>query len=241
MSDTENASRPGPDPTEPEVAPGNGAADQPGDRAAAPERPDFEDLDQPSGDGAEDGLAGADADAAEPYTLDVPADAGLLAELDRLKEENAALKDRALRAMAETENIRRRAQKEKEDTAKFAVSSFARDVLTVADNLARAVEAMPSDKADDPVFGNMREGISAVERELHGLFERHGIVRIEAMGQKFDPNYHQAMFEVPTAEQNPGTVVQVIQSGYVLHGRLLRPAMVGVAKGEPAQKVDTEA
>ena len=165
----------------------------------------------------------------------------LAEEIERLTQENGELKDRALRALAETENTRRRAQKDKEDTAKFAVSSFARDMLTVADNLGRAVAALPEGKAEDPVFVNMRDGIAAVERELATAFERHGIVRLDPMGEKFDPNYHQAMFEVPDSGQVPGTVVQIMQAGYVLHGRLLRPAMVGVAKGEPPQKVDTEA
>ena len=238
MSDTDTP-QPGP----------SGDTHRPHDATAEPAAaplPDLEELEELVLDAEQTaaGEAGLDHEAAaetadatgprvEPDTRDE--------EIARLREENAAMKDRALRALAEAENIRRRAQKEKEDTAKFAVSSFARDVLTVADNLARSVEAVPADRADDPVFANMRDGLSAVDRELHGMFERHGIVRVDPMGQKFDPNYHQAMFEVPTTDQVPGTVVQVMQAGYVLNGRLLRPAMVGVAKGEPPQKIDTEA
>lgn len=204
-----------------------------GDPAVGPE-PDELDL-EAAAEAADEAARGPAGDAAAEGAADDPA-----ALIARLAEENATLKDRALRAMAEAENTRRRAQKDKEDTAKYAVSSFARDVLTVADNLARAVDALPDDKADDPVFANMRAGIAAVEQELLKLFERHGIVRIDPTGEKFDPNYHQAMYEIPTAEAVPGTVVQVMQAGYVLHGRLLRPAMVGVAKGEPPQKVDEE-
>ncbi|MCB9959105.1 MAG: nucleotide exchange factor GrpE [Rhodospirillaceae bacterium] len=203
------------------------------DPAAEPE-PDELDL-EAAAEAADAAARGPAGDAAAEGAADDPA-----ALIARLAEENATLKDRALRAMAEAENTRRRAQKDKEDTAKYAVSSFARDVLTVADNLARAVDALPDDKADDPVFANMRAGIAAVEQELLKLFERHGIVRIDPTGEKFDPNYHQAMYEIPTTDAVPGTVVQVMQAGYVLHGRLLRPAMVGVAKGEPPQKVDEE-
>ena len=218
MSETENRPRT----TETEAG---------GDPAAGP-GPDELDL-----EAAAELAAEAEEDAAAQAAAQAEDAAAALA---RLAEENAALKDRALRAMAEAENTRRRAQKDKEDTAKYAVSSFARDVLTVADNLARAVESLPDDKADDPVFVNMRDGIAAVEQELQKLFERHGIVRIDPTGEKFDPNYHQAMFEIPTADAVPGTVVQVMQAGYVPHGRLLRPAMVGVAKGEPPKKVDEE-
>ena len=162
-------------------------------------------------------------------------------QIARLTEENARLKDQAMRALAEAENTRRRAQRDKEDTAKFAVSSFAKDLLTVADNMGRALEAVPADGEADPVLVNLREGIVAVEREMMGAFDRNGITRIVPAGERFDPNYHQAMYEIEDSGQMPGTVVHVVQPGYVLHGRLLRPAMVGVAKGEPPRKVDTEA
>ena len=162
-------------------------------------------------------------------------------QIARLAEENARLKDQAMRALAEAENTRRRAQRDKEDTAKFAVSSFAKDLLTVADNMGRALEAVSVDDQADPMLVNLREGIVAVEREMMGAFDRNGITRIVPAGEKFDPNYHQAMYEIEDSGQMPGTVVHVVQPGYVLHGRLLRAAMVGVAKGEPPRKVDTEA
>ena len=184
-----------------------------------------------------------DADApVEPTEPSAAAElAAMAAEVARLTEENARLKDQALRSLAEAENTRRRAQKEKEDTAKFAVSGFAKDLLNVADNLTRALDSVPTDSADPAMTRALRDGVSAVDREMMSVFDRHGLTKIVPAGERFDPNYHQAMFEVPESGQLPGTVVQVIQPGYVLHGRLLRPAMVGVAKGEPPPKVDTEA
>jgi molecular chaperone GrpE len=148
-----------------------------------------------------------------------------------LEAEMARLKDQALRAMAEVENVRRRAEREREDAAKYGVSQLARDLLPVADNLRRAIEAV-DDKAaqQDPALANLLTGVQATERELMLALERRGIRKIEPMGEKFDPNFHQAMFEVPTDEQPPGTVVQLLQPGYVIHDRLLRPALVGVAK-----------
>ncbi len=164
------------------------------------------------------------------------------AEIARLGEENAKLRDQALRALAEAENTRRRAQREREDTAKFAVSDLARELLTVADNLRRAIEAVPADlRRDSSAVGTLVDGVAAIERQLLSAFDKHGIMRIDPMEQKFDPNFHQAMFEVPDNSHAPGTVVQVIQPGYVIHGRLLRPALVGVAKAEPMARVDTVA
>lgn len=167
-------------------------------------------------------------------------------ELAAAREEAAQLKDQLLRALAETENVRRRAQREREDAGKYAIANFARDVLQVADNLHRALEAIPAQAlAEDEALKNLHEGVSATERQLGAALERQAVKRIWPMGEKFDANFHQAMFEVPTADQAPGTVVQVMQAGYVIHDRLLRPALVGVAKapsGEtppPQGKVDT--
>ncbi len=154
----------------------------------------------------------------------------------------AALKDQLLRALADAENTRRRAQKEREDTAKYAVANFAREMLTVADNFRRALEATPKDAAD-PALATLVAGVEATERHLLAALEKFGIKKLEPMGQVFDPNFHRVMMEVDDPAQPPGTVVQVLQAGYVVHDRLLREALVAVAKGgpPPAAKVDTTA
>src|SRR4051812_32839069 len=128
-----------------------------------------------------------------------------------LEAEVAKLKDQALRALAEAENTRRRAERERDDASKYGVSQLARDLLPVADNLRRAIEAVePEAVQQDAALANLLTGVQATERELFTALERRGIRKIEAMGEKFDPNFHQAMFEVPTAEQPPGIVVQVL-------------------------------
>lgn len=150
------------------------------------------------------------------------------------REEAAALKDQLLRTLAEMENLRRRAQREKDDAAKFGISGFARDLIPVADNLRRALEAVaPETLEGDEALKSLVTGVEMTERQLLGAFEKHGLKRIDALGQKFDSNLHQAMFEVPGTDQPHGTVVQVMQPGYLLNDRLLRAAMVGVAKGDP--------
>lgn len=178
-----------------------------------------------------------EAEAATPAQTDAADPAALLAAA---QEEVAALKDRLLREAADKENLRKRLEREKEDAAKFAAGRFARDILTVADNLRRAVESAPKPAEgaaeSDPVHG-LIAGVEATERELLGVFERHGIARIEPKNEKFDPNLHQAMFEVEDATVPAGTVVQVIAAGYVQHGRLLRAAMVGVSKGGPQDEL----
>lgn len=146
--------------------------------------------------------------------------------------EIAQLKDQLLRALAETENTRRRAERDREDAGKYAVTNFARDMLTVADNLRRAIDAVPADaKTGNTALATLMEGVELTDRQLQSMLEKHGIARINPMDQAFDPNLHQAMFEVPGTGKPSGTVVQVLQVGYVIHGRLLRPALVGVAKG----------
>jgi molecular chaperone GrpE len=163
---------------------------------------------------------------------DIPA--GPDQELAAARQEAAQLKDQLLRALAEAENVRRRAQREREDAAKYAIANFARDVLQVSDNLHRALEAIPAAAlAADEALRNLHEGVTATERQLDAALERQQVKRIWPMGEKFDANLHQAMFEVPTFDQLPGTVVQVMQAGYLIHDRLLRPALVGVAK-QPA-------
>jgi molecular chaperone GrpE len=164
--------------------------------------------------------------------MDIPA--GPDQELAAARQEAAQLKDQLLRALAEAENVRRRAQREREDAAKYAITNFARDVLQVSDNLHRALEAIPAAAlAADEALKNLHEGVSATERQLDAALERQQVKRIWPMGEKFDANLHQAMFEVQTADQAPGTVVQVMQAGYLIHDRLLRPALVAVAK-QPA-------
>lgn len=150
----------------------------------------------------------------------------------QLAAENAELKDRLLRALADTENLRKRAEREKAEATLYAASNFARDLLSVPDNLARALAAMPAEmraKADEATK-KLIEGIEVTERELLNTLQRHGIRRIDPRGEKFDPHFHQAMFELPAGEHAPGTVVQVVQPGYAIGERCLRPAMVGVAK-----------
>jgi molecular chaperone GrpE len=175
------------------------------------------------------------AEAKPPSELEA-----MRAELESVRTELGAeiarLKDQLLRALAEIENTRRRAEREREDTARYAISAFARDILTVADNLRRALDNIPAHAREkDEMLNTLAVGVEATERELLAGFERHGLRKIEPLGEKFDHNFHQAMFEVADTGKPPGTIVQVMQAGYVLHGRLLRPALVGVAKGEPAE------
>ena len=150
-----------------------------------------------------------------------------------LEAELAEYKDRLLRVLAETENVRRRAQREREDASKYAIAGFAKDLLSAADNLRRALESLPDSEAKDERTRSLLAGVVATERELLGVFERYGIKRIDPRGEAFDHNFHQAIFEAERPDQPSGSVVEVLQPGYVLHDRLLRPAMVGVAKGGP--------
>jgi molecular chaperone GrpE len=184
--------------------------------------------DQTNGAPPPEGIATGDIAAAPP--------AGPEKKMVVIEAELAEAKDRLLRALAETENVRRRAQRERDDAVRYGASNFAKDLLNVADNLHRALLSVPEDKVADDLTRTLLEGVGATERELLAAFERHGIRRIEPMGERFDHNLHQAIFELENTGQPPGTVVQVLQPGYVMHDRLLRPAMVGVAKGErPAE------
>jgi molecular chaperone GrpE len=159
----------------------------------------------------------------------------------RLEAENAELKDRALRVMAEMENLRKRTEREVQDARAYAVSAFARDLLTVADNLDRALAAVPSDD-EDPALKALVDGVGLTGREFQGVLAKHGVTRIEPQaGERFDPNLHQAMFEVPDPSRPTGEVVQVIQPGFAISGRLLRPAMVGVSKGGPKPQAEAGA
>lgn len=157
-----------------------------------------------------------------------------MVDLAALQAEYLAMKDQLLRAVAETENTRRRLTRERDETAKYAASTFAKEMLDVADNLHRALAAIPAETlASDEALKSLHDGVSATERQLDAAFTRQHIKRIWPEGEKFDSNLHQAMFEVPGTAYPSGTVVQVLQAGYVMHDRLLRPALVGVAKGDP--------
>jgi molecular chaperone GrpE len=150
--------------------------------------------------------------------------------LATLENELAEVRQQVLYAQAETQNVRRRLEQEKINAANYAATAFARDILSVKDNLERALAAVPADLREDEKMKGLVAGIEATGREIESVFQRHGIARIEAMGKSLDPNLHQAMIEVPSAEAEPGTIVQEMQAGYTIKDRLLRPALVGVAK-----------
>ncbi|WP_114947460.1 nucleotide exchange factor GrpE [Microvirga calopogonii] len=177
------------------------------------------------------------APQAEPAT-DAASGAASAPEADPiavLEAEKADLKDKLLRLMADMENLRRRTEREIADARTYAVANFARDMLNVADNIHRAIESVPEEARStaEGAFKGLIEGIDLTERDLLKTLERHGVKRLDPQGQKFDPNVHQAMFEIPNAEVPNGTVLQVVQSGYVIGERVLRPALVGVSKGGP--------
>jgi len=158
------------------------------------------------------------------------------ARMETLEAETADLRDKLLRALAETENVRRRAERDKTEATKYAIANFARDVVGVADNLRRALESIDADsRAQNEDLENIAVGIEMTEREMLAAFERYEITAIDALDKKFDHNLHEAMFEVEDTEKPAGTVVQVLQTGYLLRDRLLRPAKVGVAKGGPKE------
>jgi molecular chaperone GrpE len=175
------------------------------------------------------GLANTEAQAPDPA-------AQASAELTALIAENSDMRDRLLRTMADMENLRRRTEREKADNARYAISNFARDVLTVGDNLRRTIEHVPAEAAaQDPALKSFLDGVELTERELLNVLERHGVTRIDPVGQRFDPNCHQAMYEVENPDVPEGTVVDVMQAGYVIGDRCLRPALVAVAKGGAKQ------
>ena len=170
--------------------------------------------------------------------IETPAEAD---PVETLQKENAELKERLLRLAAEMENLRKRMAREIEDTRTYAITKFARDMLTATDSLSRALlvlSAETRDTADGPMK-SLIDGIDLTEREMQRLLAVHGVKPIEAEGQKFDPHKHQAMFEVPDPTRPEGTVVQVVQTGYAIGDRVLRPAMVGVAKGGGTQPAPT--
>jgi molecular chaperone GrpE len=168
--------------------------------------------------------------------LDIPPKPeGVATEVEQLQAEKADLQDKLLRALAEAQNVRRRAQQDVERERKFGIERFAKDILSVADNLGRALSVLPADTdAIDPALRNVIVGVQATERELQSVLERHGITRIESLGRPFNAEFHQAMMEVQDPTVPAGTVVQELAPGYLIAGRLLRAAMVAVSKGGPA-------
>ena len=151
-------------------------------------------------------------------------------QLNKLASELETARQDILYAQAEVQNVRRRMEKEAADARAYAATGFARDILSVSDNLARALDAIPAELREDEKFKGLVAGLEATGRELDSVFAKHGITRIAAMGLPLDPNQHQAMVEIPTADAEPGTVVAEMQAGYMIKDRLLRAAMVGVAK-----------
>lgn len=187
-----------------------------------------------------DAQAGAGGERVQSFA-DKAREGGRVSELEA---EVAQLKDQLLRAMAETENVRKRGERQSEDARRYAATGFARDMLSVADNLERALDAVPAERRDESdLMQTLLGGLESVRGELLRTLQQHNIERIEPLGEPFDPNLHEAMFEVPGSEYPNGTVAQVVQPGYRLHDRLLRPARVGVSKsaGDGQPKVDTTA
>ena len=184
--------------------------------------------------------------AFEPETPATAAPPGQEADgfavIEKLNAENAELKDRVLRALADVENMRRRSEREAADARAYAVTAFARDLLSVSDNLVRALESLPAETraAVEGALKTLVEGVELTANELQAVLGRHGVKKLAPLGEKFDPNFHQAMFEIPDETTPAGTVTQVVQSGYKIGDRVLRPALVGVSKGGPkaAPKVE---
>lgn len=178
-----------------------------------------------------------------PAAAPVP-ETALLEKIRLLEEEIALLRDQRVRALAETDNVRKRAQRDQEEIAKYAVTGFARDMVNVLENLTRATESIRAHKeqGSEEILKTLGEGIDLTLRELLGIFEKYHIKRVDPMNEKFDPNLHQAVTQIERDDVPPGTVVQVVQAGYTIHDRLLRPAMVAVSKSPEAPKtVDTNA
>lgn len=180
------------------------------------------------------GPANASPPGAPPAEAAAPSrEAELAAALVAAQAQVAEYKDQMLRALAEAENSRRRTQRDRDEALKHAPAVIAKDILTVADNLRRAIEHIPQEAlAYDEALANLATGVELTERLLLSAFEKHNIRQINPLGERFDSNFHQAMFEMPGTGQPPGTIVQVMEPGYLIHDRLLRPALVGVSKAD---------
>ena len=179
--------------------------------------------------------AAHEAASEETIAAQTEAERDGFAVVEALNAENASLKDRVLRTLAEMENLRRRTEREVADAKTYGVSAFARDMLNVVDNLTRALESLPDDAraSADGALKSLIDGVELTARDLSVALGRHGVKKLEPQGEKFDPNFHQAIFETPDETLPSGTVTKVVQSGWTIGDRVLRPAMVGVSKGGP--------
>ncbi len=198
--------------------------------------PNSEPAAEPEAEPADEDTGGEAAAPSEEAEAEAPPPPSPEERAAELEAEVETLKDQLLRALAETQNVRRRAERDRADASRYAVSGFARDMLAVADNLRRALDTVePGTRAADPAVDALMTGVEMTERTLLGALEGHGITRMEALGQPFDPNVHEAMFELEDPEKPSGTVIQVVETGYVIHDRPLRPARVAVSRGGPKQ------
>lgn len=181
---------------------------------------------------AQEGAADGEPVVSKPYVMPDDPEEG---STEALVKEAADARDKMLRTLAEMENLRRQTQREISNAKTYGISSFAREVLDIADNLQRALDAVPAEakEAADAGLKALIEGVELTERSLHNTLDKNGVKKVDPLGQKFDPNVHQAMFEIPDASVPAGTVLQVVQAGYMIGERILRPALVGVAKGGP--------
>jgi molecular chaperone GrpE len=173
---------------------------------------------------------GAEPVVSKPYVMPDDPEEG---SVEALAKEVAEARDKALRTLAEMENLRKRTAREVTDARAYGITGFARDVLDIADNLQRALDAVPAETREsaDPMLKALIEGVELTERSLLNALEKNGVRKFDPQGEKFDPNFQQAMYEVPDPSVPPGTVVQVVQAGYTIGERVLRPALVGIAKG----------
>tara|TARA_R110000772_G_scaffold73216_8_gene160011 strand:+ start:66716 stop:67456 length:741 start_codon:yes stop_codon:yes gene_type:complete len=204
--------------TTPEQTPDSAPEDAAADAAADPGQPEA----APEGEPPIPSMT-ADAGAADPAQ-----------RIAALEAQLADANDRTLRALAEAENVRRRAERDKQDASRYAIANFAREILTVGDNLRRALDSVDAEaRTSSEVVETLMTGVEMTERALLSVLERSGIKRLDPLGQRFDSNAHEALFEIPDPTQPQGTVAQVIEAGYTLNDRLLRPAKVGVTKGGP--------
>ena len=214
-------------------------------RPKTPKTPEIPGKDAPESQGGDaEGPEGQEnQETGESEAAAAPADAPDAAPEEEipLEDQVADLNDKLLRALAEAENVRRRAERDRQDASKYAIANFARDMLAVADNLKRAMENVDEEtRKKDKAVDQVMVGLEMTEREMLATFERFGIKPIEAMGRRFDHNLHEAMFELDDKEKPAGTVVQVLEQGYMLNDRLLRPAKVGVSKGGPQEKAEEQ-
>lgn len=205
--------------------------------------PEIEAKDQARAEAEAEAAAEAMADTDQHSEVTGDGDEPVFDRIAELEAELGAAKDQMLRALAEAENTRRRAERDRQEASKYGAVGLARDLLSVSDNLRRALEALPEDARNaDGWAKDLITGVELIEREFLDAFAKHGVAKLEPLGEPFDHNFHQAMFELEDPEKPAGTVVQMLQPGYCLHDRLLRAAMVGVSKGgpKPEKKPETD-